>query len=163
MHAAHVLFKGQVVCSSDDGNIRDIYDRILSFNPLASTEEVCELEEVSDQQIVLTRGTEGFFERTSKIDSTSKGKEGQSLSFGSGFFHGVHCRGGSGTSLHYVNSNYFYAVPIDKKNTTTIFLPEVNPLVSINSGGEWHPRTFLWGAYGDVVVIVWDFIRRVKG
>jgi hypothetical protein len=50
-----------------------------------------------------------------------------------------------------VNSNYFYAVPIDKKNTSTIFLPKVNPLVSINSGGEWHPRTFLWGAYGDEI------------
>ncbi|OJU73178.1 MAG: hypothetical protein BGO07_03310 [Alphaproteobacteria bacterium 40-19] len=40
VHAAHVLFKGQVVCSSDDENIKDIYDHILSFNPLSSTEEV---------------------------------------------------------------------------------------------------------------------------
>ncbi|OJU73177.1 MAG: hypothetical protein BGO07_03305 [Alphaproteobacteria bacterium 40-19] len=116
-------------------------------------EKVCELEEASDQQMVLTRGTKGFFESTSKIDSTNQGKEKEvkSLSFGSGLFQGVHSGDASGTSLHYVNSSYFYAVPVDKKNTSNIFLPQVNPLVSMNSGGEWHPRTFVYGTYGDEI------------
>ena len=290
VHAAHVLFKDQSVCSSDDENIKDIYDNILCFHPLSSTEEineaiskkypeysvhfisdtlygfhnilmncikkkesvdwgqeewknfdlkkyfsdwpcdkavnylinsyysgegpssadfwpkinqsflhefglmqdyftknnafkqkapevweiyktltkkrpildvnnlyyldktifqkVCELEEASDQKIVLIRGTDGI---GGKIDSTNHGKYGKSLSFGAGLFQAANSWDIGGGPLRYVKLSYFYAVPIDKKNTSNIFLPKVTPLVSMNSGGEWHPRTFLYGTHGEEI------------
>jgi hypothetical protein len=125
-------------------------------------ERVCELEAKSEDHLILVRGTDGFMECSGReelsleskihIDSTFwKGQKVKSLSFGSGLFQAINTTDKLGGPLGYLHLNYFYAVPIDKKNTSIIFLPKVNPLVSINSDGEWHPRSFLYGTHGDEI------------